>query len=222
MGEIGQAEHPETLARTAVEREMLHGLLASVYRGEPTLEWLAALRAPAMVEALAAAGVVLETGFLNATPEILIEEMAVEFSALFLGPGGHIPPYESVQVEGGGSLWGPETAAVKRYIEAAGFAYDKYYNSLPDHISMELDFMAHLCRQEARAWEADDAYRAANSLAFQHDFIERHLGTWADRFCACVVDRAELSFYREMARLTADFLSSEKEEIARRLDSAIT
>ncbi len=218
-GDSCSVDHPETLARTAVERSNLYGFLATGFREEPTIGLIRFLRDPAFRDALAGAGVILDAHILDTPEEKLVEDLAEEFTAFFLGPDSHISPHESVQcTDGGGSLWGPETVAVKRYIEAAGFTYDEHFHDIPDHISVELEFMAHLCREEAQAWEAGVTDRAANSLAFQRDFMEQHLGAWAGRFCTLLVERAELAFYREIAGLTADFLNAERGEIAKRLE----
>jgi TorA maturation chaperone TorD len=55
-----------------------------------------------------------------------------------------------------------------------------------------------------------------NCLRYEEEFIGKHVAGWAAVFCAKVKDGAELSFYREMAGLTAAFLASEQPEIARR------
>lgn len=215
--ESGPDDRAENLARTAVERSNLYGFLASVFREELTTDFLLVIREPEFREALAEAGLSLEGDFFEADLEEQAEELAVEFAALFLGPGGHVSPHESVHIEGGGgSLWGEATSAVKRYIEDAGFSYDEQFHGLPDHISVELKFMSHLVNEEAHAWDENDVDKAANALAFQRDFLDKHLGVWADRFCAQIRERAELTFYREVASLTADFLDSEREEIAKR------
>ena len=201
-----------------MERSGLYGLLASVYRAKPSAEILRRLGEPAMREGLAAAGV--STDIFTAPEPQLLKELAEEYTRLFVGPGKHLPPYQSVHLEGsGGDLWGADTSAVKRFIEQAGFDYAESFHGLPDHISVELDFLAQLTRLEAETWRNNDADRAYNCLKFQQEFMERHLGRWIPAFCTKVVERTEQALYREMAALTADFIAAERREIESRLQT---
>lgn len=209
-------DNPETLARTAIERQNLYGFLATIFREELTAELLGRIKSEAFRKALDEAGVELDAEFLERPEAELLEELAIEYTLLFLGPGGHISPHESVHVAGGGGLWGEATVEVKKFIEYAGFAYDEDYHGLPDHISVELDFMADVAGQEAAAWEEGDVEAAANCLEFEDRFMNDHIGKWVFAFCRKVTERAEHPFYRRMARLAADFLEAEKQEIARR------
>ena len=212
-------DDPENLARTAMERSNLHGFLATVFREELNAELLSRIRSDDFHGALGAAGAKLDTEFLGRPEGELLEQRAVEYTALFLGPGGHISPHESVHTSdpGGGSLWGKPTVEVKRFIEFAGFEYKESYHGLPDHISVELEFMADVVGREAAAWREDRRDRLRTCLEFEDRFMADHLAKWLPAFCRKVVERAELPFYREMAGLTADFLEAEKAEIAHRL-----
>lgn len=223
---VVQADEPSpdwaTLTGEAEARCGIYRLLARVFRAEMDKEFVLFLRNPATVAALAAAGCDLDDDVLQTPASVLIDTMAVEYSALFLGPGGHIAPYESVQIvdDGGGSLNGPETVAVARYLEAAGFVYDGDYHGLPDHIGIELEFLASLTATEAQAWQNRDAQAARNSLTFQRDFMDRHLSKWAGKFFDQVIKRAEHPFYRAVSALGAAFLSRERTEVKQRLKAA--
>ena len=212
------AEDTETLAKTAVESSNLYGFLALVFRDELSAPILRQIRSPAFREALSEAGVALDAGFLHSPEETTLAELAVEYTALFLGPGGHVSPYESVQTEGGsGRLWGPETAEVKRFIEAVGFDYKPEFHGLPDHVSVELDFISALVGREAAAWRSGDLLEVMTCLDTAQNFLAAHLGNWAPIFCAKVADRAQHQFYRDIARLTANFLEFESDELRSRL-----
>jgi TorA maturation chaperone TorD len=219
-GEI-DVSHPEELARTAMEVSHLHGFLAAVFRAEVTPELLREIRKPEFASALAEAGVALGEHVLSAPEADVLEELAVEYAALFLGPGEHVSPHESVYAEHGtGSLWGEKTAEVLRYIKAAGFEYDESYRGIPDHISVELEFMAELARREAEAWARGDLAAAANCLEYEQDFIGEHLASWVPRFCDKAADLTESEFYRAIVRLTADFIAGEVDDISQRLAAA--
>jgi TorA maturation chaperone TorD len=143
----------------------------------------------------------------------------VEYARLFLGPGKHISPHESVhhKKEGtqSGQLWGESTAEVKKIIESSGLEYKTEYTGLPDHISVELEFMQQVVLREEKAWQDDDAETALLCQENEKKFVDEHLFRWIPDFCEKVINDAERSFYREMARLTQKFIEFEKEEINR-------
>lgn len=211
---------PGDLARTALERSELYGFLAMIFSEELSPENLRRIRSAELMQALARAGVALDGDIAQRPEANLLEEMAVEYTALFLGPGGHISPHESVHIESDGTLWGPSTGEVKRYIESAGFAYDPEDHRMPDHISIELEFMAALAGQEARAYRDEDYAEASRRIGLQKKFLAKHLGKWAPAFCRQVAERSELTFYREIAHLAAAFLKAERQEIFVRLGAA--
>ena len=63
-------------------------------------EFLHNIRQVALLEALEDVGVDLRGDFLDRDDEDLAEELTIEYTRLFLGPGKHIPPYEAAQREG--------------------------------------------------------------------------------------------------------------------------
>ena len=209
---------PIDLARTAIERSKLYGLLATLFRHEPGQELIEELRRPAVRKVLADAGVELGDTFFGQAPAPLAEQLAVEYTHLFLGPGKHISPHESVQLKrGSGTLWGAETGVVKRFMQAAGYELDAAFSGIPDHLSVELEFLSHLAAREAEAWEVGDIEAVRAALGWQHRFLTNHLGKWAAHFCGKVEAAAETPFYSNFARLLRGFLAGEKAEMMSRL-----
>jgi TorA maturation chaperone TorD len=203
------ARRPQNLATEAMERSGLYGLLATLFRAEPSQELLERLSEPPIRD-------VLEDLGCNLGEALSAEALAVEFTQLFLGPGNHVPPYGSVHVPGGsGNLWGRETAEFRRFIEASGFDYAEGTGMLPDHISVGLDFMTHLTRIEAAAWEEDRADDALNALRLQQAFMSKHLGSWTPTFFDKVKARASEPFYASIAELADRVLACEKDDLDR-------
>jgi len=166
---------PEEMARIATERNGLYRLLATIFCEELTADLVLKLKEPEFLRDLAAIGVDLDAFSSLSSNKVCLDELALEFFRHFMGPGTHVSPYESVHLGGdGGSLWGPETVAVKKFIECSGFTYEDSYLGLPDHISVELEFMAHLTGMEAEAWQLGDADTAILCLSFQKEFLDRH------------------------------------------------
>jgi TorA maturation chaperone TorD len=208
----------KAMATAANQRSNIYGLLAMIYREEAAAPLIKQIKSSQFQEALSKLDVRLKDDFLNAREEKLIEDLAIEYSRLFLGPGKHISPHESVHLkeeDGGGLLWGEAAAKVKNFIESIGFEYDSNYNGMPDHIGVELEFMQEVSRQEGLAWEENNEDRALYCRKIEKEFIEEHLTPWVPLFCEKLIKDAELSFYGEIAKLTKDFIESEKKEVKR-------
>ncbi len=199
-----------------MERSNLYGFLASIYREEPTGELLRQIKEPGFRAALAEAGITLGADLLGRPEDALIEDLAVEFTRLFIGPGTHVPPNSAVHMEGEGALlWGPSTGRVKHFIEATGFEYRPDYQDLPDHISVELEFMQELTARESEALKENDQDALGRLRQTQKEFVTKHMAVWVPVFCDKVMARADLSFFEDMAKLTKDFIRSESGELAR-------
>jgi|GEM_PF-329528 len=199
----------------AMARSGLYGFLALIYRQEPTQQLLEQLEGPAYRNLLLDIGIDVNKDIAEAgsTREEVIQELAVEYAHLFIGPGKHISPYESVYTEGGeAGIYGKATVAVKHFIESVGYEYQSEFHGLPDHICVELEFLQSLTCMEAHMYREHDPDAVNQLRIIQKDFINMHMVKWVPVFCKEVIDTATLSFYRAMARLTADFLALEIEE----------
>ena len=215
---MGKTENQE---RTAVARQRsnVYGLLATVYRQELTSGLLQQIKGPQFLGVLSNLGIQLGDDFFQKNEEELLEDMAVEYTRLFLGPGKHISPHESVHHQTDdtqqGQLWGESTVEIKKFIESSGLDYRSEYRGLPDHISVELEFMQQVTLREEQAWREEDKDGALYCLRIEKKFVEKHLIRWIPIFCEKVIREAELPFYREMAALTKNFVEFEKGEINR-------
>ncbi len=212
--------HTAGLASAAADRGNLYRFLAAVFRQPLSSRMLQEIRSPSFVEAMAAAGAELDTGFLEAPDARLLEELAVDFTQLFHGPRGHITPYESVQTaRDGGELNGKAARLVRDSIEASGLRVDPAAGQLPDHISVELEFMSEMAREEAGAWEKCDLAGAQDCLVRQSEFMKAHLHQWVPEFCDKMRQKASTGFYREIADLLAGLVELERAELDLRLRS---
>ena len=210
----GVGVDPEEIAQRAITRSNLYGFLAAIYRVEPTAGLLRQIRHPSLLEASVNVGVTLEIDFLGAPEEQLLPELVVEYTRLFIGPGKHISPHESVHTQGHDeSLWGRSTVAVKDFIESVSIEFRPDYHGMPDHISVELELMQKLTEAEANAWQRGDYAEAAMWVQLEQKFTDDHLARWGPSFCEQVIGQAELSFYREMAVVTKQVLGMEQKQI---------
>lgn len=209
---------------TAEARSNIYSFLSIIYRAEVTENLLKQIKETDMLSTLSDIGASFEKDFLERPDKELIEDLAVEYTRLFLGPGKHISPHESIYHERGdgdwGNLWGADTVAVKKFIETAGLEYKDEYTGMPDHIGVEFEFMGGLIKREIEAWKDNDREGAVYCLKIQKKFVDEHLAAWVPVFCEKVVEHAELSFYREIAKLTGNFLKNESKEIEKSLKQA--
>ncbi|NQT68308.1 MAG: molecular chaperone TorD family protein [Desulfobacteraceae bacterium] len=203
----------------ARHRSDIYGLLAVLYRQEPTRDLLKRVRGPQFLEVMSQWGGELDDDFMTRPEDALLEEMAVEYTRLFLGPGKHVSPHESVhhEREDGqwGQLWGASTVEVRKFIEGTGLRYETKYRGLPDHIGVELEFLEALTRREEEAWEQDDEEGVRRCLDVERRFLDEHLFRWVAPFCDKVIAAAELSFYRSLASVTKRFIEFDRQECLR-------
>lgn len=202
-------------------RSEIYGLLSTVFREEPNGALIRELRTPRLSSILDNVKVDLGARFYNDPESVIKEELAIEFAHLFLGPETHISAHESIFCEadnGQGGLWGKKTVAVKAFIEATGLDYDAGFKGIPDHVSVELEFMHKLTEWEAKKWRDEDLDSAEYCLDVQRMFLEQHLLCWVPQFCDLVISRAEMPFYRAMSELAWDYMEFEQNQM--KIDNA--
>jgi putative dimethyl sulfoxide reductase chaperone len=145
---------------------------------------------------------------------LTLEDAVLDFEALFRVPGSrYLSPYESVYrsqtASGWGCLCGPETTAVERLYLNAGLGPNAGFSELPDHVGVELEFMATLCHKAVEALQAGDAATAQEYHHQQFCFFEEHLGTWVRLLAERLSSQAQTSLYRFLGNFLNLFLELE-------------
>jgi TorA maturation chaperone TorD len=181
-----------------------------VFRRPLDAHQLERLRAPEMLAAMEAAGIDPGDDFINGDSEVLLDQLAIDYTQLFNDPVERIAPYECIQRGDGGDLMGAAADEVRRFMAEVGFTVAPEGGEMPDHISVELAFMGELARREADALKAGDHETAAIAASLQHRFMAAHLGRWAERFSRKVWRRAKTPFYAAMAELLGGFIAEER------------
>jgi len=210
------ASAPVQVAR---RRADTYRLLADVFNAEPTAEMLDRLRQPEAVTAFEALGATfpaeLERLLTDSGQAGAVDRLACEFTRLFIGPGKHVGPHESLHRDDQPAQhWGPSTAAVKRFIEHHGFAYDPGFQGMPDHISVEFQFMAVMANAEADAIEQGQDAEATQVREVQRVFHTEHLSPWIPKFCDKVIELAELDFYKDFVHMAKAVVEADDDELA--------
>lgn len=125
-----------------------------------------------------------------------------DHSRLFVGPTHvYAPPWASVHMNIG-LLHGPATQEIIAAYHSAGLQPPKPDQEPPDHIAMELDFVAELDRRIAEAAGKRDLGAASQTLVALRGFLCNYVDPWLERFLDLVAEHAETDFYRGLARVT--------------------
>ncbi len=113
---------------------------------------------------------------------------------------------------------------VKRFIETTGLSFRNNWDSIPDHITIELELMRRLTAHEAQLWvpsPPDPSHNGENvdkqlcrCLQAQEQFLREHLCIWIPKFCERVLEAYTSLFYSEMAKLTKSVVLSDAEQVA--------
>ena len=125
-----------------------------------------------------------------------------DHSALFVGPG-HVmaPPWGSVHLDIG-FLHGPSSQKVIAAYRAAGLEPPKPDQEPPDHIAIELDFIAELDKRIAEAAAKADTGAVSQNLESLRGFLNDYVVPWMDKFLKLIEEHAETDFYRGLAKIS--------------------
>jgi TorA maturation chaperone TorD len=201
----------------AQQRSAIYGLLAEVFTSEVSNDLLLQIKESRFLETLSDADSSEMDEFFNEDTKTIIQELACEFSRLFIGPGKHISPHESVhhELNGGdwGKLWGKSTVEVQKFIKSTGMTFLDNFKGMPDHIAVEFEFMKQLTLQEKQSLEAKETEKTKYYVSIQKKFLKKHIGCWVPGFCEKVIEKAELVFYRNLGILTKQFIEYELETL---------
>ncbi|MBT3214718.1 MAG: hypothetical protein HN351_08740 [Deltaproteobacteria bacterium] len=198
-------------------RAQIYGLLTRIFAKEIDKQFLQELRSKEFRESLTGLGANLGDSFYEVPEMELLENLAVEYARLFLGPDKPISPHESVhhQREDGdwGSLWGKDTVEVKKIIESSGLNLKAELNDIPDHLAVELEFLQKLILQETENRHTNDLKGMHRCIKLETQFIQEHLAPWVPEFCELVIKKSQIAFYSQIAEITKNFVLYEKENL---------
>ncbi len=127
-------------------------------------------------------------------------------------------PYESVYMDPGGQAAGWILAVLEQEYAAAGLALSPSRKELPDHVAVELEFMAFLCRQEVDAWNGEVVKDAVEALEHQAAFLDRHLTRWLPEWARQVATADGGGVYYVVAETARAFVNHEQDMIDILLD----
>jgi len=141
-------------------------------------------------------------------------ELQLDYDALLNVPGPKLTfPYESCythrNIDGTyGRLWQEPAQDMHRILKEWEIVFAEGWDLIPDHVAIELFFMAELCRFTSLAKNVEDWKRLED---WQMRFFQAHLNSWIFEYLNVLEMKADTDFYRGIAHLLRDFLEEEKE-----------
>lgn len=190
-------------------RAAIYDLLARVYTypiDYAVLEAISALRVERAPAAVSDALAVMQARIVATdNREELVESLNVEATRLFEGPGQPAAPAYASFYLNKGHLMGEAALAVRRAYLAANALPREDGRIPPDHLALELGFMAYLAHEAASTPDSD----AARALVASAQFLRQHLLTWVPRFDAAVVGATAHPFFVGLANLTSALLEAD-------------
>ncbi len=198
---------PEALAEQAGLRGKIYRVQAAAFLDPPDAELLSFL-----AENYA---FLLPGGFRG--EEEVLQTLRVDFTNLF-HLSGH--PYEAALMDESGHLNSRATDRVTDFYRSCGFnpgfgsGGSRHSGVLAmDHLSAELEFVAHLSDAEEEGWRTGDRPRALEQLSLAARFMDEHLLRWMPLFTASLEEDAETGLYRELAKWTREFALEDRKHI---------
>lgn len=137
----------------------------------------------------------------NITDEEL-ENLIWEYTRLFIGPYKlPCPPWESVYTSAKKLMMQEAYDEVRSFYMRAGLTIEDF-GIMPDHIGVELHFLAVLLQTAKSNPEKETFYRNLTQ-----DFIAEHIMKWVPQFALDMEEAAESDVYKALARITSQVLS---------------
>jgi TorA maturation chaperone TorD len=141
-------------------------------------------------------------------------DLAAEYAGIFRGPGPcPAYPYESVYTSKHRLLMQRARDEVVELYRQEGLKLAGEYKEPEDHVAVEFEFMAYLCRKTLETMDRGDQAATLECLEKQKAFLEEHLRVWLPRFTGDLERAAKSNLYRGMAKLTREHLDAEHETI---------
>ncbi len=214
-----QAVFFDELADLCDQRAATYELLSRLYRkevDEKLLEGLRAMRFPAATGNKATdQGHRLVSSYLSRVWDNTLTELAVDYVRVFIGNTNELDgaafPFESAYTSEKRLLMQEARDEVLAIYRSYGLDKDAHWREGEDHVALELEFLAVLCRRCAEALHQGSEETASNLLVTQRNFLTDHIASWTPMLTADMRHFAKTDFYLGLAYMTDGFLETEIE-----------
>lgn len=144
--------------------------------------------------------------------ESILEDLSIEYTRLFINSyeGIVAVPYESFYKSYDKNVMGEVTVAISQFYTSYGLELTREFTEPPDHIAVEMEFMAYLITNEIQTLDTSgDHLKTKFYLTGQRSFLKKHLSTWGDPFFTQIFKNTKNIFWREVAVMGNSFLKNE-------------
>ncbi|MCB0163030.1 MAG: molecular chaperone TorD family protein [Anaerolineae bacterium] len=140
----------------------------------------------------------------------LLKTLQIEYEYLFINdiPELLAPPYASAYNHNGDIIKYPARSILEAYRQAEVTFYSENFE-LPDHLTVQLEFMHHLGTEALNAKYLNRSERVDVFEAFQQEFLYRHLLYWVPTWRLRVAKADRIGFYAALAQLIGDWLKTD-------------
>ena len=187
----------------------MYRLLSRIWIRELDEAFLVQIRSSPLSSAFVGAGGILPSEGTS------LDELAVDYCRLFVGPTDHLPPFESVWKTG--QFQSETTTSMRDFMSVIGYsAKQSDPSAMLDHLAVQLDLMAAILevRHQAVTDSTTNDDHDSNSESADPDLVldvartyfHQHL-TWPSTMIAAAAERASTPFYRSSIELTGNFLA---------------
>lgn len=196
-------------------RQTIYQILAVLYQkevDEKLLGFLKGITFPEGDDKLGMTGRTLNEEIQDLTPRDL-DDLAADYARTFLSAGvADEPaafPIESVYTSREKLIMQDAYESVLLILKKYGLAPSKK-DLYPDHLGVELEFMAFLCKKTIEALDEGNFDTADKMLEEQKEFLQRHLLNWTGKFFDDQKNVASTRFYLSLAAFAEAFLFEER------------
>ncbi|TWT41685.1 chaperone protein TorD [Phycisphaerae bacterium RAS1] len=221
-----ESEGPESAVNAA--RRSIYDFLAGCFTRPPTPQDVAAVRSGDFRGVCAGLhrDDVRRTQVAPRPASESLSEIHLEFMNLLNVPGGkYLAPFESVyrdsrEIEGQavrGLLMGQSAVDVQKWYRLAALDFESDCKELPDHIGLELAYVAHLCRKEQDFEATGDAPRLSRAREMQRDFLAAHVDSWLGALRDRLYDKSTSAHYRTIVDFALGFVRADLASLEREL-----
>jgi TorA maturation chaperone TorD len=143
----------------------------------------------------------------GAKEEAVIGDLARHYAFLFLGVGPEtVALCESAYRNEGGLLFQNAYFDILEKYREVGLGKREDFPEPEDHLSLELAYMAHLCRRTIFSIEAGKEGEAKKYCQYQASFLNDHLLPWVPPFAKGLSQISPSAFYKALAYLLEGYL----------------
>lgn len=139
-----------------------------------------------------------------------IDMLTIEYTRLFIGPYSlPVPPYGSIYIEKERKVMGDSTMDALKHYQDFGLEMNRNLKEVPDHITIELEYMYFLIYKEIESIQLNDSELTQTYMVEQASFLTDHLNRWIPDFTKNVITNSSVEFYRSLANMTKTFIQED-------------